>query len=134
MLCRDVRRMRAGGEGACVTTLLEMPLDPELPFAFFAVAVLAVTVALGYALRADSPGAPTNYREAAATPDFPGAMLTEIENHRHNESWTVIDRTEVPSGRRLHNLTWVFKHKRCGKAKARLCVQGCTMIPQIEKN
>ena len=25
MLCRDVRRMRPGGEGACVTTLLEMP-------------------------------------------------------------------------------------------------------------
>ena len=85
--------------------------DPELPFAFFAAAVLAGAAALGYALRADSPGAPTNYREAAATPDFPGAMLTEIENHRHNKSWTVIDRTEVPSGRRLHNLTWVFKHK-----------------------
>ena len=48
------------------------------------------------------------------------------------ESWTVIDRAEVPSGRRLHNLTWVFKHKRCGKAKARLCVQGCTMLPQID--
>ena len=87
---------------------------------------------VGYALRADSPGAPANYREAAATPDFPDAMLTEIENHRHNESWTVIDRAEVPPGRRLHNLTWVFKHKRCGKAKARLCVQGCTMLPQID--
>ena len=87
---------------------------------------------VGYALRADSPGAPTNFREAAATPDFPGAMLNEIENHRHNKTWTVIDRTEVPPGRRLHNLTWVFKHKRCGKAKARLCVQGCTMVPQID--
>ena len=44
-------------------------------------------------------------------------MLNEIENNRYNESWTVIDRSEVPSGRRLHNLTWVFKHKRCGKTK-----------------
>ena len=29
LLCRDVRRMRPGGEGACVTTLLEMPLGPR---------------------------------------------------------------------------------------------------------
>ena len=29
MLCRDVRRMRAGGEGACVTTLLEMPFGAQ---------------------------------------------------------------------------------------------------------
>ena len=45
-------------------------------------------------------------------------MLNEIENHRHNGSWTVIDRSEVPSARRLHSFTWVFKHKRCEKAKA----------------
>ena len=29
MLCRDVRRMRPGGEGACVTTLLEMPFGAQ---------------------------------------------------------------------------------------------------------
>ena len=29
MLCRDVRRMRAGGEGACVTTLLEVPFGAQ---------------------------------------------------------------------------------------------------------
>ena len=29
MLCRDVRRMRAGGEGACVTRLLEMPYGAQ---------------------------------------------------------------------------------------------------------
>ena len=29
MLCRDVRRMRLGGEGACVTTLLEMPFGAQ---------------------------------------------------------------------------------------------------------
>ena len=29
MLWRDVRRMRPGGEGACVTTLLEMPFGPR---------------------------------------------------------------------------------------------------------
>ena len=29
MLWRDVRRMRPGGEGACVTTLLEMPSGPR---------------------------------------------------------------------------------------------------------
>jgi len=86
---------------------------------------------VGYALRADSPGAPSNYREAAATPDFPDAMRTEMENHRRNGTWTVIDRSEVPPERRLHNLTWVFKHKRCGKAKARLCVQGCTMVHKL---
>ena len=29
MLWRDVRRMRPGGEGACVTTLLEMPFGAQ---------------------------------------------------------------------------------------------------------
>ena len=29
MLYRDVRRMRPGGEGACVTTLLEMPFGAQ---------------------------------------------------------------------------------------------------------
>lgn len=33
----------------------------------------------------------------------------------------------MPVGRRLHKFVWVFKLKRDGTAKARLCVQGCTL-------
>ena len=38
-----------------------------------------------------------------------------------------VPRSSVPRGRRIHKFVWVFKEKRDGTAKARLCVQGCTL-------
>ena len=38
----------------------------------------------------------------------------------------------MPVGRRLHKFVWVFKLKRDGTAKARLCVQGCTLDAGVD--
>jgi hypothetical protein len=40
----------------------------------------------------------------------------------------------VPRGRRVHKLVWVYKVKRDGTCKARLCVQGCTLEEGIDFN
>ena len=42
--------------------------------------------------------------------------------------------SEVPKGRRLIKLVWVFKTKRSGKLKSRLCVQGCAQSAGIDYN
>ena len=60
------------------------------------------------------------------------AEKAELKNHEENGSFTLIDRSdferEAP-GRRLVKLVWVFKRKRSGRMKARLCVQGCSQQP-----
>ena len=90
-----------------------------------------VVAQLSAALRADSPGAPATHAEAVAMGDVwvgpNGAEQTELENHRRNESWRTIRRDQVPKGRRIHKLIWVYKVKRDGTAKSRLCVQGTTL-------
>ena len=80
------------------------------------------------ALRADSPGAPATHADAVRAGDvWMQAERKELENHRSNSSWTTISASEVPAGRRVHKLIWVYKLKRDGTAKARLCVQGNTL-------
>ena len=57
-----------------------------------------------------------------------GAERAELENHRKNGSFELIDRSDFDAtapSRRLIKLVWVYKRKRSGKLKARLCVQGC---------
>lgn len=56
----------------------------------------------------------------------------ELKAHRRNNSWTELDRSELPSGRRLVKMTWAYKTKRNGTLKARLCVQGCSQIPGVD--
>ena len=61
------------------------------------------------------------------------AELTEIENHLSNGTWTEIDYSDVPRDRRrLVRMTWVYKTKRSGKRKARLCVQGCSQVAGVD--
>ena len=81
-----------------------------------------------HALRADSAGAPENHRQAERMGEpWPTAEAKELGNHLNNKSWTRISIDQLPSGRRIHKLVWVYKLKRDGTAKARLCVQGCTL-------
>lgn len=56
----------------------------------------------------------------------------ELNNPRLNKPWSQIKGSELPSGRRVHKLVWVYKLKRDGTAKARLCVQGCTMEAGVD--
>ena len=62
-------------------------------------------------------------------PKWANAELKELHNHHNNLTWHPVLASEVPRDRRIHKLVWVYKVKRDGTAKARLCVQGCTMIP-----
>jgi hypothetical protein len=60
------------------------------------------------------------------------AELKELDNHGRNESWLTVSRDQVPVGRRIHKLIWVYKMKRDGTAKARLCVQATTLEAGID--
>lgn len=85
------------------------------------------------ALRADSEGAPENWSEAMHRGGpWPEAINKELDNHFANSSWATITRSELPKGRRLHKFVWVFKMKRDGTPKARLCVQGCTLQEGVD--
>ena len=86
------------------------------------------------ALRADSVGAPETHKQVLNHPNkgWLEAEKKELGNHDHNKSWTPIRRRDVPAGRRIHKLVWVYKEKRDGTLKARLCVQGCTMESGVD--
>eukprot|EP00965_Chrysotila_dentata_P044283 1472190-Pleurochrysis_carterae.AAC.1 len=44
----------------------------------------------------------------------------------------MIDRSELPAGRSLVRLIWVYKRKRNGTTKARLCVQGSAQTHGVD--
>ena len=98
----------------------------------------APLVMLAKATPLDSPTAPprgpppdprTRLEAMRDDPDGWGrAELAELESHRRNGSFELMDRSEFETqapARRLIKLVWVYKRKRSGKLKARLCVQGC---------
>ena len=80
------------------------------------------------------PEDPPNQRTAYDwdRPNWRSAESVELSSHAKNNSWTDIDRSQLPAGRRLVKFTWVYKKKRNGKFKARLCVQGCTQVPGVD--
>jgi hypothetical protein len=93
----------------------------------------ALLVQVAAALRADSPDAPSTHVEAMKLGEvWVKAEGVEFDNHARNESWTLVSRADVPKGRRIHKLIWVYKVKRDGSAKARLCVQGTTLQMGID--
>ena len=80
---------------------------------------------------------PKNHAEAMRDDDegWTKAERKELDNHTTNKSFELLDRSEfekVPPGRRLVKLVWVYKRKRNGKLKARLCVQGCSQQPGVD--
>ena len=86
-----------------------------------------------YGLRADSEGAPETYAQAMSRgAPWPASIDKEFNNHSSNNSWHMIDKSALPRGRRVHKFVWVFKEKRDGTAKARLCVQGCTLEEGVD--
>ena len=50
------------------------------------------------------------------------AEKLELANHIKNGSWTYLRSHKIPNGRRVIRFTWVYKVKRDGRLKARLCV------------
>ena len=77
---------------------------------------------------------PKNQTEAYAS-DKSGwqkSETKELKNHADNGSWEYIDASQLPRGRRLVKLVWVYKVKRDGSLKSRLCVQGCRQVPGVD--
>jgi hypothetical protein len=71
--------------------------------------------------------------DAAAGDDgWAQSEKNEIVNHAENESWSYVPTSHLPRGRRVVKLTWVYKVKRNGKKKSRLCVQGCTQVAGVD--
>lgn len=90
---------------------------------------------IGSAFLAAPSAADPKSRKEALKMDKEGWMAAErkeLDNHALNKSWSLIDRSHVPAGRRLVRLIWVYKIKRSGALKARLCVQGCTQVAGVD--
>ena len=85
-----------------------------------------------------SVGDPKNHREAMLADAQNGdsgwrdAELVELRNHRSNKSFRVEPASAKPRGRNLVKFTWVYKTKRNGTKKARLCVQGCSQVQGVD--
>ena len=93
----------------------------------------ALLACVNHALRADSPDAPATHSEAVKRGEvWIKSEGKELDNHKRNESWDTITVDELPKGRRVHKLIWVYKVKRDGTAKSRLCVQGTTLEAGID--
>ena len=97
--------------------------------------LLALNQAHEHALRADSPDAPATHAEAMRRGEvWVKSESNELDNHKRNESWETITRDQLPAGRRVHKLIWVYKVKRDGTAKSRLCVQGSSLEAGVDYN
>ena len=102
----NVGKRLPGGHRAL---LVEVAIsDDERPSA-------SLLAAIGYAMRADSPDAPSTHAEAMQLGEiWMKAEQKELDNHSRNESWLTVSRDQVPAGRRIHKLIWVYKTKRDG--------------------
>ena len=60
------------------------------------------------------------------------AEQKELDNHARNRSWTQVSAKDVPTGRRIIRMLWVYKVKRDGTLKARLCVMGNNQKPGVD--
>jgi hypothetical protein len=136
----DVKRVDAKSVGKrCVGGIREhafhVMLDSDAMPSSFGESLLS---SVGCALRADSPDAPSTHADAmerdkvSGTPIWAPSESKEIGNHKHNVSWKLVPWDSVPRGRRIHKMIWVYKTKRDGTAKARLCVQGTTLEAGVD--
>ena len=57
---------------------------------------------------------------------------TELKNMKLKNVWDVIDRSEVPAGRRLLLCKWVYKLKRNGIYRSRLVAMSFSQIPGVD--
>ena len=111
-----------------------LALGSSLPAAIYAMGTTHVFDELsrpGGSLRAAlaKPGATDPKTQADAyrmdKPNWMKSELKELKNHEDNGSWEYIPASSLPRGRRLVKMVWVYKVKRDGSLKSRLCVQGC---------
>ena len=88
-------------------------------------------------LASKSSGGDPRTRSEALAQDHDGwtaSMNKEIDNHEGNGSYVWMKESDVPANRKLIKLVWVFKTKRDGTRKSRLCVQGCCQTAGVDFN
>ena len=94
---------------------------------------------LGYSLLAKPGGDdPVGQADAYARDKsgWSAAEQNELANHERNGSFVKLERSEFDRltgpRRNIIKFTWVYKVKRDGRMKARLCVQGCRQVRGID--
>ena len=81
---------------------------------------------------------PSTFQEAWNHPDenermmWRQAIRKEFKCMIRRGVWRHVKRNDVPENRRLVGCVWVFKKKRNGIYRARLCAQGFSQIPGID--
>ena len=97
----------------------------------------------GFALateEAEYPPEPITFQEAWDHPNpieqtgWREAIKKEFQDMKKRGVWTRIKRTQVPPNRRTIGSKWVFKRKRDGRFRARLCGLGYTQIAGVDFN
>ena len=112
---------------------IDVALSPSATDVPTDISLMALLASVNHALRADSPDAPATHAEAMKRGHiWVESEGKELDNHKRNESWETITVDELPPGRRVHKLIWVYKVKRDGTAKSRLCVQGSTLEAGVD--
>jgi Reverse transcriptase (RNA-dependent DNA polymerase) len=75
---------------------------------------------------------PKNYHEVKNSKDWKHwwqAMSTEFKNMEDKKVWTIISKSDLPSGRKLIGNRWVYAVKDDGRFRARTVAQGFSQVP-----
>src|SRR5262249_703425 len=75
---------------------------------------------------------PMTYTEALASPDaanWQEAIASELQSLAHNDTWTIVDKSQLPPSRNPIGCKWIFKRKlnpdgSIARYKARLVAKG----------
>ena len=93
------------------------------------------------AYKATSDNDSLYYHEAVREPDkeqFTNAMHKEVQDQFDNRNFSVIKRTEVPKGTKIHRAIWQLRRKQdivtgaIKKWKGRLNLDGSKMVKGID--
>jgi len=129
---RPTRHARGGGQHIICLRLLCLAMATDT---IDQPCIVIRNSSVGRSLQAISNAAaddsPRN-RKATLLHDKTGWLASEakeLSSHDRNRSWSIIDYCDVPVGRRIIRIIWVYKIKRDGTLKARLRVHGSSQRP-----
>ncbi len=75
---------------------------------------------------------PKSVAEAKNTKDWKkwlGAIFIEFDNMEEKEVWEVVNRKDIPTGRKIIGNRWVFAIKDDGRYRARTVAKGYSQVP-----
>ena len=131
----EARKKSVWGERLAKGSPIKRSLRSHRALFLLSGALMALSPLSGRACEAATAAADPRNRDDALRRDHAGwtkSMDKEYQNHTDNGSWEWISLSDLPRGRHLIKLVWVFKVKRDGKLKSRLCVQGCAQSAGVD--